>query len=71
MLVSSAIFALIHLTSGLASLASTFIYGIVFAMVFYATGRLSLCIALHYIADFLVFSLRALESGVLGPATSS
>ncbi len=64
-------FALIHLTSGLASLAGTFIYGIVFATVFYATGRLSLSIALHYIVDFVTFSLRASESGAFGPAISS
>ena len=70
-LASSTIFALIHLTSGLAAFASTFLYGIIFAMTFYATGRLSLCIALHYIVDFVVFNMRAMESGVLAPATSS
>ncbi|MGQ0675007.1 MAG: CPBP family intramembrane glutamic endopeptidase [Rhodospirillales bacterium] len=68
---SSAAFALIHLTSGLASLVGSFLAGLIFASAFYATGRLSISIALHYIGDFVAFGLYALQRGALAPAISS
>ena len=54
---SSALFALVHITSGLDSLIVTFLHGLIFGAAFYSTGRLSVCIALHYIGNFLVFGV--------------
>lgn len=68
---SSAVFALFHMTSGVSSLVVVFLDGLVFGAAFLSTGRLSVCIALHYIEDLWVFGSRALENGALGPATFS
>ncbi len=71
LLSSSVLFALIHITSGLASAIFAFCYGFIFGFAYYWTGRLSICIALHYFVDFLIFGLNASNKGVFGPAASS
>lgn len=71
LLSSSVLFALIHITSGLASVIFAFCYGFIFGLAYYLTGRLSVCVALHYFVDFLIFGLNAFNKGVFGPATSS
>lgn len=60
---SSVLFALVHITSGLDSLIFTFLHGLIFGTAFQLTGRLSVCVALHYMGNFLVF-------GVFAPASS-
>jgi len=64
--VSSALFALVHLTTGLNDAVNALFHGVVFGTVFYATRRLSLCIVLHYMDDFLIFGRAAADSGLWG-----
>lgn len=52
---SAAGFALVHLTSGLGNALNTFLFGLLLGSVFRATGRLSLCIVLHYLDGLVVF----------------
>jgi membrane protease YdiL (CAAX protease family) len=65
-LASSAMFGLIHITSGLDAAVSAMLLGLILGTVFYATRRLSLCILLHYIDDFLIFGGNATNSGMWG-----
>lgn len=65
MLVSSVAFWLLHLTAGLADVVGNFLVGILIGTVLHVTQWLSLRIASHYVADFLVFWWRAAVSGVV------
>ena len=53
---SAAIFALIHLTSGLDDTLNAFLSGLLLGVAYWQTRRLSVCIVSHYLADFYVFS---------------
>lgn len=64
-LISAVVFGLLHLTAGLADAIGSFLVGILFGAVFQITRRISLCVALHYIADLLLFWWRAAVSGAV------
>jgi hypothetical protein len=70
LLISSALFGLVHVTTGLNEAVSAFLHGIMLGLVFFATRRLALCIVLHYIDDFLIFGRAAADSGLWGPPMS-
>jgi membrane protease YdiL (CAAX protease family) len=56
-IISSAVFALIHFTSGVVdTMVNAFVNGIFLGIAYWATRRLSVCVASHYLIDFLVFS---------------
>ena len=55
-IISSAAFALIHFTSGIVdTMANAFVSGIFFGVAYWTTRRLSICVASHYLIDFLIF----------------
>ena len=55
-IISSAAFALIHFTSGVVdTLVNAFVSGIFFGVAYWTTRRLSICVASHYLIDFLIF----------------
>lgn len=64
-MLSSSVFALIHVTSGLADTLNAFLAGLLLALLFRATGRVGLCIAVHYIDDLTVYWWRAVQAGAL------
>lgn len=64
-LASSVLFGLIHLTSGLADTLTAFLAGLLLGYLFLATGRIGLCIVVHYVDDLLVYWWRATLSGAL------
>ncbi|MGY3149344.1 membrane protease YdiL (CAAX protease family) [Bradyrhizobium sp. USDA 3397] len=49
------IFALVHLTSGLADTVNAFISGILLGIAFWITRRISVCIVSHYVLDVKIF----------------
>jgi membrane protease YdiL (CAAX protease family) len=53
---SALIFALIHLTSGIADAISAFTHGILLGSAFWLTRRVSICIVAHYLLDLKIFS---------------
>jgi len=53
---SSAAFALIHLTSGTASTLNAFLYGLLYGAAYWWTRRLAVCIASHYLLDLYIFA---------------
>ena len=53
---SSAAFALIHLTSGTASTLNAFLYGLLYGAAYWRTRRLAVCIASHYLLDLYIFA---------------
>lgn len=55
-LFGAGIFALIHLTSGLADTVNAFIHGILLGSAFWITRRVSVCIVSHYVLDLKIFS---------------
>jgi membrane protease YdiL (CAAX protease family) len=56
-LISSAVFALIHFTSGVVdTMVNAFVNGIFLGIAYWTTRRLSICVASHYLIDFLVFT---------------
>jgi uncharacterized protein len=59
---SALFFGLVHLTSSVANLLSAIFAGLLLGAVFSATGRLSICVVLHYLYDFLVFGRRAVAA---------
>ncbi|MCC6468605.1 MAG: CPBP family intramembrane metalloprotease [Alphaproteobacteria bacterium] len=70
LLASSAIFGIIHITSGLNAAVSALLHGLILGTVFYVTRRLSLCIVLHYVDDFLIFGGNAVNDGMWSAAAS-
>jgi membrane protease YdiL (CAAX protease family) len=52
---SALIFALIHLTSGIADTINAFIHGILLGSAFWITRRVSVCIVSHYLIDLKIF----------------
>jgi membrane protease YdiL (CAAX protease family) len=54
-ILSAVIFAMIHLTSGLADTVNAFVYGILLGGAFWITRRISICIVAHYVVDFIIF----------------
>ena len=55
-IISSAAFALIHFTSGVVdTMVNAFVSGIFLGVAYWTTRRLSICVASHYLIDFLVF----------------
>ncbi|MBL8705952.1 MAG: CPBP family intramembrane metalloprotease [Rhodospirillales bacterium] len=58
-------FGLTHLTSGLADTLNAFLAGILLGYLYYATGRLGLCITVHYVDNLTVYWWRATVSGAL------
>lgn len=64
-LVSATVFGLVHLTSGLADTLNAFLAGMLLGYLFHATGRIGLCIAVHYVDDLTVYWWRATISGAL------
>jgi membrane protease YdiL (CAAX protease family) len=56
-IISSAVFALIHFTSGVVdTMVNAFVNGILLGIAYWTTRRLSICVASHYLIDFLIFS---------------
>ena len=56
-IISSAVFALIHFTSGVVdTMVNAFVNGIFLAIAYWTTRRLSVCVASHYLIDLLIFS---------------
>jgi uncharacterized protein len=55
-LISSAVFALIHLTSGIADTLNAFVHGVLLGGAFWKTRRVSVCIASHYLVDLWTFA---------------
>jgi membrane protease YdiL (CAAX protease family) len=53
-LLSSAIFALLHFTDGYPNTINTFIDGCFMGILFFVTRRLTLCVIAHYLIDFYV-----------------
>jgi uncharacterized protein len=53
---SALMFALIHLTSGIADTVNAFIHGVLLGTTFWITRRVSVCIVSHYLIDLKVFS---------------
>ena len=53
---SSAAFALIHLTSGTAETLDAFLHGLLLGAAYWWTRRLVVCIASHYLFDLYIFS---------------
>jgi membrane protease YdiL (CAAX protease family) len=55
-IISSAAFALIHFTSGVVdTMVNAFVSGIFLGVAYWTTRRLSICVASHYLIDFLIF----------------
>jgi len=55
-IISSAVFALVHFTSGvLDTMVNAFVNGIFFGIAYSTTRRLSICVASHYLIDLLIF----------------
>ena len=55
--ISATAFALIHFTSGVAdTMMNAFVHGIFLGLAYWTTRRLSICVASHYLIDFLIFS---------------
>ncbi len=63
-LASAAIFALVHLTSGLDALLNVFLLGLMLGTVFWVTRRLSLCVILHYLHHSLGFERLIAQAGL-------
>ena len=61
-LITSILFASIHLPQGMISLMGTFIWGLFFFFVYMKSNSIHFVIALHFIADFIVFGIKTLES---------
>ena len=61
-ILSSMAFALVHLTSGVASLLHALLAGLVLGTVYHVTGRLSVCVMLHFLDDFFIYGSRAAEA---------
>jgi uncharacterized protein len=59
---SALFFGFVHLTSSVANMRSAFFGGLLLGAVFSATGRLSICVILHYVGDFLFFGRRAVAA---------
>jgi membrane protease YdiL (CAAX protease family) len=58
-IISSAVFALVHFTSGVVdTMLNALVNGIFLGMAYWTTRRLSICVASHYLIDFLIFSSR-------------
>lgn len=55
-LLSALIFALVHLTSGIADTVNTFLSGVLLGSAFWLTRRVSVCIVAHYVINFKIFS---------------
>src|SRR5260370_8907625 len=55
-LISSTIFAFIHLTSGVADTLNAFVHGVLLGAAFWKTRRVSVCIASHYLVDLWTFA---------------
>jgi len=55
-ILSSVAFALIHATSGAADAINALLYGFLWGAAYWITGRLSVCVAAHYLADLIIFS---------------
>jgi membrane protease YdiL (CAAX protease family) len=55
-ILSSVAFALIHVTSGVADTIDAFLYGLLWGTAYWITGRLSVCVASHYLVDLIIFS---------------
>jgi|HubBroStandDraft_4_1064222.scaffolds.fasta_scaffold25281_2 membrane protease YdiL (CAAX protease family) len=53
---SSAAFALIHLTSGTAETLNAFLHGLLLGAAYWWTRRLVVCICAHYLFDLYIFS---------------
>ena len=53
---SALIFALIHLTSGIADVINAFAHGVLLGSAFWITRRVSICIVSHYLLDLKIFS---------------
>jgi membrane protease YdiL (CAAX protease family) len=54
-ILSSVAFALIHVTSGVADAINALLYGLLWGAAYWVTGRLSVCVAAHYLADLIIF----------------
>lgn len=54
-ILSSAAFALIHLTSGVADAVNAFLHGLLLGTAYWKTRRLSVCVASHYLVDLYTF----------------
>jgi len=55
-IISSAAFALVHFTSGVVdTMVNAFVSGIFLGVAYWTTRRLSICVASHYLIDFLIF----------------
>jgi membrane protease YdiL (CAAX protease family) len=52
---SALIFALIHLTSGMADAINAFISGVLLGSAFWITRRVSLCVVSHYLINLKIF----------------
>jgi len=56
-IISSTVFALVHFTSGIVdTMVNALVNGIFFGVAYWTTRRLSICVAAHYLIDFLIFS---------------
>jgi len=57
--ISATTFALIHFTSGVVdTMLNALVHGIFLGLAYAATRRLSICVASHYLVDFLIFAGR-------------
>ncbi len=54
--ISASTFALIHFTSGIVdTMVNAFVHGILFAVAYWTSRRLSICVVSHYLVDLLIF----------------
>ena len=55
-LISTFAFALVHFTSGVIdTMLNAFVHGIFLGVAYWMTRRLSVCVAAHYLVDFMIF----------------
>jgi uncharacterized protein len=54
---SAVVFALVHLTTGLANTLNVFLQGLVLGLAYWQTRRLSVCIFSHYFVDLYAWSV--------------
>jgi CAAX protease family protein len=54
---SAVVFALVHLTTGLANTLNVFLQGLALGVAYWQTRRLSVCILSHYLVDLYAWSI--------------
>ena len=61
-LITSLLFSSIHLPQGMVSLVSTFIWGLVLFYLYTKSKSIHFVVLLHFITNFVIFGIKALEN---------